>query len=73
MCCSFCGSNTHTRSTCPKLARIQGTSRRYCRFCGSHDHSYEYCPRRRTREGIRARELQRQRDVGEFDGIDLHD
>lgn len=65
MYCSWCGSNSHTIDTCPKLGRV----RKYCWFCGQYGHSSKHCPRKWG--NIKERDLERKRKIGEFDGIDL--
>ena len=67
--CSWCGSHKHNRGTCPNLAARQGTSRKYCGFCGSNNHTIDHCPKRFWNET--ARELERKRWTGKFDGVDL--
>ncbi len=71
MFCGFCGSSKHTRNTCPRLAERQGVPRMFCWWCGKYDHSTTHCPRKFY--NIKERELERARNNGKFDGIDLED
>jgi hypothetical protein len=41
----------------------------YCGYCGGHDHSIENCPK--IWGNVRARDLEKKRKKGQFDGIDL--
>ena len=44
MNCSYCGSNKHPTSYCPKT--WQGQSKRMqlrCSYCGERNHNYEGC------------------------------
>ena len=65
MYCGWCGSNKHTRDTCSKLGGV----RKYCWNCGKYGHSSKNCPGKWGNIG--ARELERKRGKGEFDGVDL--
>jgi len=69
MYCTWCGSTTHTEATCPKLNARKGTSRMYCSFCGSNEHSDDNCPKKFF--NVEAREIEKKRKNGSFDGIDL--
>lgn len=45
MRCSYCGSNLHAVTNCPKT--WQGSvnrARLRCSYCGSHEHKIEACP-----------------------------
>ena len=57
--CTYCGSNDHPTSCCPKT--FAGS--RGCGYCGSHEHDIEHCPktfngsaRRRLRPDVRFQE-----------------
>ena len=69
MYCSWCGSHTHTENSCPKLAARQGTSHRHCSFCWSLGHTSDNCPK--IWGNVRARQLEKARKKGEFDGVDF--
>lgn len=46
MHCSYCGSDQHPTSHCPKT--WGGSSARLhlrCSYCGGRDHNYEACPK----------------------------
>lgn len=50
MRCTYCGSQNHPTSHCPKTWDGQGARNTLkCSYCGSDKHNYEACPKIRAR------------------------